>query len=282
MGAVNSAISNVVFPVPDMPREAYADLERRKDLVTLTTSKGDRIPAVHKRSGSWAPFTILYSHANAEDLSLITDYVDKLARSLEVDIFAYEYVGYSLSRFEENAKQPSEAGCYQSIEAAWRYLVEDLEIPPERIIAMGRSIGSGPAIHIASTTTVSGTDHSPKDMGGVVLLSPIESGARTFNGMLTSSYDVFQNYKKMRLVAAPVAIIHPKNDEIVPVTNGKCLHIECQNPYEPYWVDNCGHNDVPESEIHEYMRKFFRSLKPSVPAFAPKGYSGETSCCWLQ
>merc|ERR1740121_3476296 len=124
MGAVNFAITNVVFPAPDMPREAYADLESRRDLVMLTTSKGDRIPAVHvKRSGSWAPFTILYSHANAEDLSLITDYIDKLARSLEVDIFAYEYVGYSLSRFEENAKQPSEAGCYQSIEAAWRYLV---------------------------------------------------------------------------------------------------------------------------------------------------------------
>jgi len=228
--------------------------------------------------GSFAPFTILYSHANAEDLSLILEYVDKLARSLDCNVFAYEYVGYSLSRFEENAKKPTEAGCYQSVEAAWKYCVQDLEIPPEKIIAMGRSIGSGPAIHLGSQQSVAGTEHSPKDMGGMVLLSPIESGARTFNGMLTNSYDFFQNYNKMRLIRCPVAIMHPVKDEIVPVTNGKCLHLECQKPYEPLWIENCGHNDVPQEELFEYVRGFFRSLRPGMPA---KAANGEVPCCPL-
>jgi len=282
MGAVNSAITSAVFPAPDVPREAYADLENRRDLVKITTSKGDQIPAIYvRRSGSFAmaPFTVIYSHANAEDLSLILEYIDNVARSLDCDVFAYEYVGYSLSRFEENSKKPTEPGCYQSIEAAWKYCVEDLDIPPEKIIVMGRSIGSGPAIHLASQQSVAGTDKSPKDMGGAVLLSPIESGARVFNGMLTTSYDFFQNYKKMRLVNCPVAIIHPAKDEIVPVSNGKCLHLECQKPYEPLWIENCGHNDIPQEELFEYIRGFFRSLKPSVSAFAPRG--GETPCCPL-
>jgi len=284
MGVVNSAISNVAFPAPQMPRESYEDLQKRSDLRMITTSKGDRIPAcyVKARSGMRAPFTVIYSHSNAEDLALIIQHVDKLVQEVRVDVFAYEYVGYSLSRFEQNSKEPSEKGCIQSIEAAWRYCVDELDIPPKQIIIFGRSIGSGPAIALAAKDGVEDSRYSPQDIGGMVLLSPIESGARVFSSMITNSLDMFKNYEKMRNIKCPVAIIHPTNDQVVPVANGKALHMECKNPFHPLWIENCGHNDVPHKEIFEYMRSFCRFLKPKEFGQQGQNHGDPCSCCFVQ
>lgn len=59
----------------------------------LTTAYGSRIPAVYfKRSGAF--ITLLYSHANAEDLGLMFGWLKCLSRRLNVNILAYDYTGY--------------------------------------------------------------------------------------------------------------------------------------------------------------------------------------------
>ena len=62
---------------------------------------------------------------------------------------SYSYCSYSLSKLNHGA-QPSEAGCKRSVEAAWRYLTTELQVPAQDIVIFGRSIGSGPAVHLAS------------------------------------------------------------------------------------------------------------------------------------
>lgn len=52
--------------------------------------------AMGRRLGHGAP-TILYSHANAEDLGNIYPWCKFLSKMLGVNIFAYDYTGYGLA-----------------------------------------------------------------------------------------------------------------------------------------------------------------------------------------
>merc|ERR1719263_1568891 len=117
-------------------------------------------------------------------MGLQLDFIDELSAKTNADVFAYEYVGYSLSKLE--GLEPSEAACYRSIDAAWKFLSEVLRIPPQQIIIYGRSIGSGPAVDLASRDTVDGSSSSPMNVCGVLLQSPLESGARAVLGWTTS------------------------------------------------------------------------------------------------
>lgn len=269
---MGSAISVLAFPAPELPKLFYEqDLLQRRDLVQLYTSEKEKIPAVHIKAQSGflsAPrITLLYSHGNAEDIGLHLDYVDALARETGADVFSYEYVGYSTSRSE--GLQPSEEGCIRSIDAAWRYLVDDQKIKPNRIVIYGRSIGSGPSVDLASRSSVEGSAHSPLDIAGLLLQSPLESGARVILGPVASYMgyylDIFRNYEKIDKVRAPVGIMHGKEDEVVPFDNGKNLHKSAQNKsFQPLWIDGAGHNDMPQTECFNYAKQFVQHVTPTA------------------
>lgn len=250
------------------------ELEQRKDLVYLETTQKERIPACHVKATqngslsflSTPRMTLLYSHGNAEDIGLHLEYIDALAQQTGADVFSYEYVGYSLSRHE--GYQPSEEACIRSIDAAWRYLVDDLKIPPKRIVIYGRSIGSGPSVDLASRSAVEGSHYSPLDVGGLLLQSPLESGARVILGSISSTIfyylDIFRNYEKIGNVTAPVGIMHGRADEVVPFENGQNLHRSVQNKsFEPLWIDRAGHNDMPQAECFNYAKKFVQHVSPT-------------------
>lgn len=62
----------------------------------LTNSYGNRIPACFfRRIG--ASVTLLYSHANAEDLGLMFGWIKCLSRRLNVNVLAFDYTGYGES-----------------------------------------------------------------------------------------------------------------------------------------------------------------------------------------
>ena len=59
---------------------------------------------------------------NVEDLGMIYDWFNDLARVLRVNIMAYDYSGYGKS----TGNVPSEDNVYGDIEAAYKYLLEAL------------------------------------------------------------------------------------------------------------------------------------------------------------
>lgn len=271
---MGGAISALAFPAPEYPRGFYEhELLKRPDYVEITTSRAEKIPAIHKRMKDIPEdqrLTILYSHGNAEDLGLILPVIDALAQATKCDVLAYDYVGYSISKLEGGA--PSEAGCLRSIDAAWCYLVEREKIPPKRIILFGRSIGSGPTVDLASRATVEGLDRStpanmvsPLDARGVLLQSPIASGARALGltkiSMIGAPFDIFKNYQKVNRITAPVAITHGTNDNVVQFENGQDLHGMCQQAFAPVWMRGYGHNDMPQDEVLAYANRFISALR---------------------
>mmetsp|Transcript_15938 Transcript_15938/g.46499 ORF Transcript_15938/g.46499 Transcript_15938/m.46499 type:complete len:334 (-) Transcript_15938:340-1341(-) len=258
MGAVESVVNKVAFPAP--PR-AYSESQLRlhPDLVFLCTRRGLRIPAVHKRvARAGHRYTLIYSHGNAEDVGLSLPYLDHISKLLDVDVLAYEYVGYSIAD-----GRPSEQGVYDSINAAFAYLTGECGVAPEGVVLLGRSLGSAPTVHLAA---------QQPHLAGMILQSPLASGVRVLSGVAASFFlapcDPFRNYAKVRRVRCPSVVLHGTADEVVPFWNGKCLHEALHArglAFEPFWATGRGHNDMPEDACVQHMRKFLATLPPPPP-----------------
>mmetsp|Transcript_104659 Transcript_104659/g.293308 ORF Transcript_104659/g.293308 Transcript_104659/m.293308 type:complete len:268 (+) Transcript_104659:92-895(+) len=245
---MGAAVQTLAFPVPDKDRSA-AVLQERPDLIDLYTAKQDRILAVHIRRGAaGTDRVVLYSHGNAEDLGQRLAYLDQLSRVCAADVLAYEYCGYGTSE-----GVASEENCLLAIDAAYSYLLK--HFTPNRIVAFGRSIGSGPTIDLAMRHP---------EIRGVVLQSPMESCGRAVLGKLASwlgyHIDIFRNYEKIGDVACPVLVMHGMVDEIVPWESGVAIHDACQKPVEPLWVEDRGHNDMPNDICLRRVREFLDEL----------------------
>lgn len=244
---MGDAVSSLAFPVPPKER-AGAALLARPDLIYLETANDDQIAAVHIRRGvGGTDRVIIYSHGNAEDLGQRLPYLDLMSQICATDVLAYDYCGYGFSE-----GTPSEENCLLAIDAVYEYLLD--YFPPNRIVAFGRSIGSGPTIDLAMR----------HEIRGMVLQSPLESCARAIFGEVVSwigyRMDLFKNYEKIDKVKCPVLVMHGTKDEIVPLENGIALFDACQNAVEPLWVENYGHNDMPNEVCLRRVRTFLDDL----------------------
>lgn len=247
---MGAAVAHLAFPVP--PKEwSSAALLARPDLLYLETENEDKIAAVHIRRGAaGTDRVVLYSHGNAEDLGQRLNYLDLMAQTCACDVFAYEYCGYGFSE-----GTPSEENCIRCIDAAYEYLTETLMFSPKRIVAFGRSIGSGPTIDLAARQ---------RDIRGVVLQSPMESCGRVVLGPTSAwmgyQLDIFRNYEKIPKVKCPVLVMHGTEDEVVPLAHGVAIHEACQQAVEPMWIEDRGHNDMPHELCLRRVRQFLDQL----------------------
>lgn len=93
---MGNVVETLAFIPPNHP-QAHEQLkyENKENLKMLTNSLGNSIAIL------WydfdAPYTILYSHGNAEDLASSKAAFEDLAITLEVNFCAYDYSGYGLS-----------------------------------------------------------------------------------------------------------------------------------------------------------------------------------------
>ncbi|KAA8495931.1 Protein ABHD17C [Porphyridium purpureum] len=225
-------------------------------------------------------FTLLYAHGNGEDLGLVASYVEQLCTDCDVTVVAYDYTGYgaaqtrpektpdSGSKSEKVGAECSEKAFYSDAEAAYDFCVSTLKVPFNRLVLVGRSIGSGPTTHLAST----------REAAATILISPLASCVRVvMNIKRTMFFDMFANIDKVASIGCPILIVHGKEDEVVPFSHAAML-VErinsAPNPVrlETLFLDDVGHNDMELSHqpaMHEFYRNFLDSLEPDR-SYAPK------------
>mmetsp|Transcript_26887 Transcript_26887/g.47436 ORF Transcript_26887/g.47436 Transcript_26887/m.47436 type:complete len:291 (+) Transcript_26887:73-945(+) len=227
---MGDAISSLLFQPPP---PTYLHPSRH---FWLNTAGGSRIPAFFIERPN-AQVTILFSHGNAEDLGMIYDWFNDLARVLRVNIMAYDYTGYGKSN-----GSPCEESCYSDIEAAYQYLLDVRRLQPEKIVLYGRSLGSGPSCYLASKTAKEG-----QSVGGVILQSPLLSAYRVaFDFRFTMVGDKFPNIDYAPHIKCPVFIVHGTQDEVVPFWHGEDLFMSLAQQWraKPFWVEGAGHNNI--------------------------------------
>jgi len=209
----------------------YSDTSR----LWLETRLGSSIEAffIDRRSRT----TILFSHANAEDITMIYSWLRELSSACSVNVLAYSYTGYAKS-----PGVPSEDHVYADVEAAWDYLVSTRGSRPETVVLYSRSIGSGAAVYLARRQCEAGAPPA-----GVVLQSPVLSVFRiACYFRCTLPGDMFPNIDRIPDLTCPVFILHGTHDEVVPFWHAEELFLATplRWRYKPFWIKGAGHNNI--------------------------------------
>jgi abhydrolase domain-containing protein 17 len=197
------------------------------DILKIQTSGGERLSAVYLPNTN-AVFTILHSHGNAENLGDIRPILN-MFRDGGFAVFAYDYRGYGTSEGKASARNAQ-----RDAEAAYRYLVDTLHVPPDRIIVHGRSVGAALALHVAAREPVA----------GVILESPFVSAFRVLTVIPVSPLDKFRNIDLVCKIHQPILIIHGTADTTIPFWHGQRLYEAANEPKFCLWVNGAAHDDV--------------------------------------
>jgi hypothetical protein len=175
---------------------------------------------------------LLYFHGNAEAAAHNLPLADEL-RARGLGVFLAEYRGYG-----GLSGSPSEEGLHADGEAALAALGR-FGVPPSRVVLVGRSLGSGVAVELATRHRVA----------AVVLVSAYTSivdMGRIVAGPLAPLVvrDRFDSLGKIGRVAAPLVLLHGSRDDVVPVSMGRRL--AAARPDARYFeVPEATHNDFP-------------------------------------
>ena len=211
----------------------------------FSTSDGLRLHGWRCRpahaEGITGDMVLLWFHGNAGNLSHRSDLMFRLAMT-PAQVFIVDYRGYGRSE-----GKPSERGLYLDARAAWRYLVEERRVPPNRIVLFGKSLGGAVAIDLA-------TEVEP---AGLIVQSAFTSipdmAARHFpfvpRALLRTRMD---SLSKIGDVEVPKLFIHSDADEVAPYELGRRLYEAAPKPKRFYTVEGAGHNDTYVVGGHGY------------------------------
>jgi fermentation-respiration switch protein FrsA (DUF1100 family) len=125
-----------------------------------------------------------------------------------------EYPGYG----EYDGAPNEEQICKDSVRV-FDFLTQVLKINPDSITVLGRSMGSGPSIHLCSK----------RDPANLILVSPytsIKNVSKELIGNFMGSLLIkerFSNISKIHNVGCPILLIHGKKDKLVPHSHSQSL-----------------------------------------------------------
>ena len=189
--------------------------------------------------------TALLLLGNAEYVARALGSLEYLAQ-LRIQTLAVDYPGFGGSE-----GQPSSAAILACAEAAMAHLQARRDVDPEHLWLIGRSLGTGPALHLAGRTKVR----------GVVLLAPFTSLRAT--GALHFPYfpvrwlmrAEFDNASAITRVTAPILITHSRDDQVVPFVMAEHLARLARAPVVRCWRDYGGHDlDFP-AELDRFFAR---------------------------
>lgn len=219
------------------------------EILKLTSFDQIQLSAVYLPNPE-SSYTIVYVHGNAEDLGDIQPALQHL-RDIWFSVFAYDYRGYGTSQ-----GTPSERHAYRDIDTVYNYLTQKLSVPPEQIIAYGRSVGGASAVDLAAR----------KPIAGLIMESAFTTAFRVVMPIPILPFDKFRNIDKIKTVNCPVLVMHGKADEVVPFQHGQQLFAAAPLPKRSLWVDEAGHNNliwVAGDRYAKTLREFAQLVQPS-------------------
>jgi uncharacterized protein len=199
---------------------------------TLTLNvDGERI-LVNTRSNT-GPDAVIYFGGNAENVS---GSLPTLAEAFpERSLYAMNYRGYGGS-----SGKPSESAIIADALA----LFDRVHVDHPHIILIGRSLGSGVAIHIASERSVE----------RLVLITPYDSlltiaaGQFGFFPLRWLMLDKFESWRYAPKITIPTQLIAAQNDEVIPYASTKSLYDRfLRSVASMRQLPGVGHNSISES-----------------------------------
>lgn len=183
----------------------------------------------------------IYLHGNAGHLGDRGTVAAALS-NLGLDVLLPDYRGYGASE-----GKPSEEGLYADARAAHRWLVEERDLDPRRIIVVGNSLGSAVAAELALERPV----------GGVVLLGPftdIPAIARHRLPWLPEWYldwprPRFDTLDRASRLAVPTLVGAGADDRVIPPGQSRAVYEALRAPRRWLELPGAGHNDIFSQQL---------------------------------
>lgn len=165
---------------------------------------------------------VLFCQGNAGNISNRLDSI-KIFNSLSLSVLIFDYRGYGKSE-----GRPSEEGTYLDAEAVWDYMVTVKNIPPERLVVFGRSLGGAVAAGLATrrppaALIIESGFTSVPDIGkNIYPWLPVKLIAKFH----------YATIDKIGSIKCPKLIVHSRKDEVVPFEHGRMLYEKASQPKE--------------------------------------------------
>ena len=203
--------------------------------------------------GWWVPAknekgTVLFCHGNAGNISHRLGTVDILNK-MDLNVLIFDYRGFGRSE-----GSPSEEGTYRDAEAAWRYVTAIQKKEPEKIIIHGRSLGGAVAVWLA-------VKHTPSMVILESTFTSMRDIARYHCSFIPAVMIITYKYNTIDKIAnlhCPLLIIHSKDDEVIPYSQGKRLFNAAREPKELVTISGTHNHGIWDSIglYREALRRF--------------------------
>jgi uncharacterized protein len=177
---------------------------------------------------------LVYFGGNAEEASWLIAMADRFGGRA---IALVNYRGYG-----ESTGRPSEAALLADATAVYDALRARPDVDATQVAVMGRSLGSGVAVHVAANRAVD----------RVVLVSPYDSVAAVaavhFPATLVRwvLYDRYDSAALAPTISTPLLVIAGARDDIIPIEHSRRLYALWGG--DKHWLElpGAGHNDLQE------------------------------------
>lgn len=174
-------------------------------------------------------------------------------RQLGFSVLVFDYRGYGLSEGDF----PSELQVYQDSQAAWNYLRNVRQIPPEQIIIYGESLGGAIALDLAIRHP---------EAGGLIMQSSFTSMIEAIQHrrflqifpvdlLLTEKFD---SLSKVRSLRVPVLFMHGSADSVVPSEMSQRLYDAASEPKQLFVIPDADHVRIYQPGEQSYLKAIQR------------------------
>jgi pimeloyl-ACP methyl ester carboxylesterase len=241
--------SHLIFPTHAVPRAG--PLPPRAQKLALPGADGDTIHGIliPPDEGESERLLILGFGGNAWNAQHVAEYLHELYP--EGTVVAFHYRGYAPS-----TGSPSAEALLADAPLAYDLAID--RVKPDRVIAVGFSIGSGIAARLAVQ----------RKLDGVILVTPFDSLKAVAQAMypwlpigpfFEHEIDAAAVIGKATI---PVAIIAAERDEIVPTARTAALRGRVPNLAFDRTIARAGHNDIyARSDFQDAMHEALDRLK---------------------
>jgi uncharacterized protein len=235
------------MPDPARIRPAEAGLNGVRE-IEINVSDGITLVAWHASATEGQP-TILYFHGNGANAANRAPKIETM-RENGSGVFYLNNRGYGGS-----GGRPTEENNVADAIAAYDYLI-GFGVLAKNIVAYGESLGSGQAVRLAAERPVA----------AVVLEAPLTStvdvGRTTYfwlplGLLITDKYD---NERNIRLVTAPVLILHGEQDAVIPVEMGWRVYRAANEPKRIELFPDGAHDDLFDHGAWDRTQSFLASV----------------------
>jgi uncharacterized protein len=228
----------------------------------MEREKGEGKRESGEGTGEHEELWILYLHGNASTIASRMNVAHyRRLRGLGVNLLAPEYRGYP-----GLPGVPSEASVAEDARAAYAYLRTQQQVPANRVVVFGWSLGAAIAVDLASNVEaraviLEGAPASIADIGqNQYPYFPIRM-------IIRNPFDVIHKVARIR---APLLFLHSPEDTIVPFAEGRRLFEAATSPKRFVEVRG-GHIEASETDHEVFYGAVKEALGQTQTLLGPGG-----------